>query len=515
MSYFEESLQHSVDVKQRSHIFINYIEALRQDRQYSKAIQAGEELLKSSLESNMAPHDIGSLHLNIGMIYSEYGNGQKGYDLFKRCLQFDNHNEGCWTRLLEVLVRSHSYMEAEKEGWLGVATVPKSCLVHYYLGIALHFQKKVDDALALYLRAEQLDPKNLAVKSNIAAALQVLGRIEEAESAYRSLVPLMPNDAGLLNNFGALLGIQGKREEEVYWLQKALELDPYMEQAIVNMAGYYQDEGLLDDAKDYLERFAALPGVNKDMLRLRLATMLSPVSVSWPQMVNERTAIVKRMVSMLNSVQSFSKTDLDPSYDRIHFYLCYHGLNDRYIQELVVEGYSRLVNEIGLVAPELSNSPVQLFLQQEQRSNVDLTKAISTTSKGIIRIMGLPGHQNTTPTTTISKKRIGFCSKFFGIFEPHGMLLDGVMKYLPRDQFVVVCLAIARTDGKPLASTVAESCDEIHDISLVFQHAVEHIFKLKLDTLIFADLVSEPMNHFLSQVRFAPIQVYPHNLCLY
>lgn len=61
---------------------------------------------------------------------------------------------------------------------------------------------------------------------------------------------------------------------------------------------------------------------------------------------------------------------------------------------------------------------------------------------------------------------MGFISKFFGVFEPHALLLDGVMKYLPRSQFVVVALPVARTDGKPLAPTVAEASDFIYEVSL-------------------------------------------------
>lgn len=515
-----------MDVPQRSHIFINYIEALRQDKQYAKAAQVGEDLLQEFKKSKgIASQDFASLYLNVGIIYTESGNPQKGYEFFKNCVAKDQKNEGCWYRLVELLIRAQNYIEAEKEGRSAIQHLPKSCLVHYYLGVAMHFQKKVDDAMTLYFHAEQLDPTNLAVKSNIAAALQGLGRVEEAAQAYRTLIPLLPNDAGLLNNYGSLLGIQGKREEEVYWLMKALEIDPHMEQAIMNMAGYYQDEGLLDDAKMYLQRFSSLPDVNKDMLQLRLSTMLSPISVSWKQMVEERRNMAKHLLSIVSHCESatsnVTKSELDSAYDRIHFYLSYHGMNDRPIQELVTKAYHCYVADIGHVMPNLDKSMIQMLLQHEKRSNRELLSAsassssttMKTQSKGIIRIMGIGSQQQqqqsqgVPATIATSKKRVGFCSKFFGVFEPHGMLLDGAMKYLPRDQFVVVCLAVARTDGKPLASTVKESCDEVHDISLVFQHAVEFIAKLNLDALVFADLVSEPMNHFLSQVRLAPIQV--------
>ena len=63
--------------------------------------------------------------------------------------------------------------------------------------------------------------------------------------------------------------------------------------------------------------------------------------------------------------------------------------------------------------------------------------------------------------TTQKKKRIAFISKFFAIFEPHGLLLDGVMKYLPRSEFEVIALPVARTDPKALSPGVAEAVDQI------------------------------------------------------
>jgi len=57
---------------------------------------------------------------------------------------------------------------------------------------------------------------------------------------------------------------------------------------------------------------------------------------------------------------------------------------------------------------------------------------------------------------------------------------------------------------------VTESCDEIQKISLSYQHAYEIIKQLSFDILIFADLVSEPINHFMALQRLAPIQVTYH-----
>ena len=193
------------------------------------------------------------------------------------------------------------------------------------------------------------------------------------------------------------------------------------------------------------------------------------------------------------------KVELDTSLDRIHFYIQYHGLNDRHLQELIAKAYLvHMDYNINYYNPLLLNSPGETDQKKEN-----------------------------------CKARVGFLSKFFGVFEPHGLLLDGVMKYLPRSHFEVIALSVARTDGnalpllfmiyahencnifylpffiqgKTLSPGILESADIVQEVSLDTTHALEAISKLNLDILIFADVLSEPMNHFLAHSRLAKTQV--------
>ena len=105
------------------------------------------------------------------------------------------------------------------------------------------------------------------------------------------------------------------------------------------------------------------------------------------------------------------------------------------------------------------------------------------------------------------KIRVAFMSLFFGIFEPHGMLLDGIMKNIPRTQFTVIALPIARSDGKPLSPSIIESCDEVIETTLHHGSTYQLISSLDIDILVFADTMSEPVTHFLAHTRLAKIQV--------
>ena len=146
----------------------------------------------------------------------------------------------------------------------------------------------------------------------------------------------------------------------------------------------------------------------------------------------------------------------DSSLDRIHFYLPYHGLNDRYAQELITRAYELNIRGLGLGLSTgrgrgrdkdrqnghgSPDNGLKASLEQEWEEetgkdplNLNVNEPLNGSNKGGKR-----------------KTRVGFLSKFLGLFEPHGLLLDGIMRHLPRDEFEVWALAVARTDGKPLA----------------------------------------------------------------
>jgi protein O-GlcNAc transferase len=495
LEYFERALLSSHE--KHPAIYGNYLEALRANNRHEEARKLGYELLTSKVVQISPSTCI--FYSNLGLVERYLNNHQNAFDLLQTAVKCDKHLVSAWANLIELLLMAGLHADAEKTAKEGLELNPKDYFLYYLLGTAYHHQKKIHAALNAYLISESLNDKYLITKANIAAAFQGLGRSAEAISYYQKIIPLMPEDGGIRNNYGALLGTMNRKEEEIYWLEEALKLDPTMEHAMVNLAGHYQDEGMLEKAGHYLSMAENTTSGSRALLGLRHALMLTPVAFSYRQMLEERVKLINNLKALLHSPPK-EKSELDTTLDRIHFYLSYHGFNDRYFQQGIGEIYHFHIKDINFTRPSLLlsspllSSPssfysnVQDYLRYEQRTQSEL-QALSVSS---------PPRK---------KSRIGFISKFFGIFEPHGMLLDGVMKYLPKDQFEIICLLVARTDMKPAAPTVLETCNEVYEISLVFQHAVQIISSVPLDVLVFADVVSEPINHFLAFNRLAPIQI--------
>jgi predicted O-linked N-acetylglucosamine transferase (SPINDLY family) len=195
--------------------------------------------------------------------------------------------------------------------------------------------------------------------------------------------------------------------------------------------------------------------------------------------------------------------EVDSSLDRIHFYLAYHGLNDRPLQEAVQRAYCAILSGCSFVAPNLRydnerESQVELVVK---RQVIELAKETPN-----------PSPVNFSKNS-VRRIRIGFLSKFFGLFEPHGLLLDGVMNLLPRSHFHVLVLGVARNDAKPLHHTVSRAAKTTHvdgkstsnvvEIPLHLNLAARTIIALNLDVLVFAGNISSLCQVF-SHLSFSP-----------
>lgn len=94
------------------------------------------------------------------------------------------------------------------------------------------------------------------------------------------------------------------------FLKKALEFDPYMENVLINIGSYYQDEGDLSTAETYFRqgitsfKGSALRLKNKDydssnLLIIRIAIMIHPIAYDWDTMINDRRRMENNLIYLL------------------------------------------------------------------------------------------------------------------------------------------------------------------------------------------------------------------------
>ncbi|MFM6885485.1 MAG: tetratricopeptide repeat protein, partial [Dolichospermum sp.] len=125
---------------------------------------------------------------------------------------------------------------------------PKDATAYYNLGNALIGQKKLDEAVAAYQKAIELDPKDATAYNNLGIALRGQKKLDEAVAAYQKAIELDPKNATAYYNLGNALRGQKKLDEAVAAFQKAIELDPKDATAYYNLGIALSDQKKLDEA---------------------------------------------------------------------------------------------------------------------------------------------------------------------------------------------------------------------------------------------------------------------------
>lgn len=138
--------------------------------------------------------------------------------------------------LANALERNHEYGEAEIYYRKTLELRPRNAdEIHYNLGNVLLAQARVDEAVAHFRIAKNLDQDAAPPRLNLAYGLSLQGRVMEAYNELQELIRLHPREPRAHNNLGILLLRMGRVQEAVFHFTEALRLKPGYKQARVNL----------------------------------------------------------------------------------------------------------------------------------------------------------------------------------------------------------------------------------------------------------------------------------------
>lgn len=164
---------------------------------------------------------------------------------------------------------------------------PQTALYVYWQGRVDYYERRYDDALTQFQRAEQLDPASARIWNSIGLTYDMQGRQEQAEPALRKAAelnrtqanpsPWPPHDLGYLllrlgelqeaeqtideslrynpnlpiahYHLGRVLDKEGKQEQAVKQYQIAVAGDPTLAEACYSLALLYRKQHRDDDAE--------------------------------------------------------------------------------------------------------------------------------------------------------------------------------------------------------------------------------------------------------------------------
>jgi len=135
---------------------------------------------------------------------------------------------------------------AEFEG--AIQLDPEDAVAHYNLGLAYHGQGQLDEAVAEYQEAIRLNPDLSDAHTNLGAAYTDQGQADKAIAEYTEAIRLNPDDDSAHHNLGLVYAEQGKADEAIAEYQEAIRINPNKADAHYNLGRVYYRVDMLDEA---------------------------------------------------------------------------------------------------------------------------------------------------------------------------------------------------------------------------------------------------------------------------
>ena len=194
------------------------------------------------------------------------------------------------------------------------------------------------------------------------------------------------------------------------------------------------------------------------------------------------------------SLPPLKHTPLSDLANRIqtpHFHFQYYGFHDKPTAELVAFLFQQ-------ICPQSDLFQVASTITEYTYPSLVSLEAAPLISSNII-------HSNQRDAHRSDKIRIAFVSSHFGGNEPHGLLVIDVIRRLPRSKFE--CFAIGIGKKKPSKEFLSAVSENYYHVGHNEAQAQDILSSLRLDCLVFGEILNEAILYFLSFQRFAPVQI--------
>jgi len=328
---------------------------------------------------------------------------------------------------------------------------------YYNMGIALKKQKRIDEAIMSYQKSLELNPGFFDAYYNLGAIYKNQGRLDESAFCYRKVIELSPSNANACYNLGVVYQEQDKLNEAITYYEKTVQLKPGHDKAYNNMGTSLKEQGRLDEAISCFKK--SLRIMSNAGTEIKMALIFPLIFESREVIQSEREKLSDRIELLMN--KNITLTDPAKEVGTTSFYLAYHGLSNKGLQEKLASLFLHACPDLAWVSPNYKKY-------------------------------------------TGGRINIGIISRFF-YGHTIGLLNQGIIEKLSRDKFHI---KIFRFEGKEDALT--KSIDEAADEAVILPNEMSEargiIAEHPLDIIFYPDIGMDPLTYFIAFSRLAPVQ---------
>jgi predicted O-linked N-acetylglucosamine transferase (SPINDLY family) len=366
------------------------------------------------------------------------------------------------------------------------------------LGLITQQLDQIEEAAVAFCQAVELRPDFVDALANLGECLRTLGQLDQAQQILDRALSLDPQHANALGFSGMLAAMNGQRPRAIELLQAAVERNPryrlFRLQLARTLVANSQIEAGLQQLAQLQERFGDQPDIlleragihavlcqldeSRDCLdrllqqqpdqllaRIRRALLVPQIPADRAEIAAVRSHITAQLDRLLSEDLPPLPAPLD-DFANTHFYLSYHGENNRSINQKLSQLYRGLYPNANHVHTPLAD----------------------------LRRLQHPG----------AKIRIAFVSKNFSN-HTIGRLNIGLVQGLDRRRFeVTTCVFPGVRDG--FQAKFHQASDHFLELSGDPQQAAAMLAEHQPDLIFYTDLGMDPTTYHLAHQRLAPIQ---------
>ena len=285
------------------------------------------------------------------------------------------------------------------------------------------------------------------------------GMLDKALRCYQKSVQLNPTVPEILISLGNVYHQLGRLEDAEGCYQKALKLQPDSIRALVGLATIDKELGRTKHAESLYSR--SLKVASNVGVQLKSA-LLFPVICESIESIRHYRANINRQIQRLKH-QDFCLDDPYLQVGTTSFYLAYHGINNKDIQQNIASMYLEACSDLSWSNPA----------RHDKKRH---------TGKIVIGFISRFLHQHTI-----------------------GYLNYGIIKKLNRARFQVKVMRF-KGNADPFSAEINQAADEVIYLPNHLKEARRMIAEQGLDILFYLDIGMDPLTYFLAFSRLAPVQ---------
>jgi cytochrome c-type biogenesis protein CcmH/NrfG len=192
---------------------------------------------------------------NLSSLYLAAGKLEKAEGAAKRALRFDVNNKDAPLLLAQIAYKRGQYDLANiLLGNIGGERSERASVLNLMALVAMK-KNEPSEALYLFKKSIEKDPKDLASRMNLGVAYLRYRQIQKASTQFERVLSVMPHHTDAKLHMAIVQASRGKNAEARVLYDEVLEVHPTNTAALYNLAVINKNEGKYDEAVDQVKAY--------------------------------------------------------------------------------------------------------------------------------------------------------------------------------------------------------------------------------------------------------------------